>query len=75
MIYRGHWHGKKVYFGLHYDLHAGEGDTDLGTRCGESELVPMLKLMNPDFVQTDCKGIPATPVGSARYRTPPSRPG
>ena len=56
MIYRGHWHGKHFYFGLHYDLHANENDTELGTRCDESELVPMLKLMNPDFVQTDCKG-------------------
>ena len=22
-IYTGRWHGKKRYFGLHYDLHAG----------------------------------------------------
>ena len=53
---RGKWHGKKYYFGLHYDLHAGPHDTDLGTRCGEADLLPMLKLMAPDFVQTDCKG-------------------
>lgn len=57
-IYRGRWHGKKFYFGLHYDLHAGVKDTDLGARCGEKDLVPMLKLMSPDFVQTDCKGHP-----------------
>ncbi|MFH1008953.1 MAG: alpha-L-fucosidase [Candidatus Latescibacterota bacterium] len=56
MIYPGHWHGKHFYFGLHYDLHAGKDDTDLGTRCSEPELIPMLELMNPDFVQTDCKG-------------------
>ncbi len=54
----GRWHGKKFYFGLHYDLHAGEKDTELGTRCGEKELIPSLKLMAPDFVQTDCKGHP-----------------
>jgi len=58
MIYHGHWHGKKYYFGLHYDLHAGQTDTELGTRCGKKDLVPMLKLMDPDFVQTDCKGHP-----------------
>ncbi len=52
----GNWHGDTYYFGLHYDLHAGEKDTVLGTRCGEDELVPMLELMAPDFVQTDCKG-------------------
>jgi hypothetical protein len=55
---QGKWHGKKFYFGLHYDLHAGEKDTELGARCGEKELGPMLKLMAPDFVQTDCKGHP-----------------
>jgi hypothetical protein len=55
---RGHWHGDQYYFGLHYDLHAGPSDTDLGARCGLKELVPMLKLMAPDFVQTDCKGHP-----------------
>jgi hypothetical protein len=50
------WHGKKYYFGLHYDLHAQKTDTVLGTRCSRGELVPMLKKMRPDFVQTDCKG-------------------
>lgn len=50
------WHDKKLNFGLHYDLHAGKNDTTLGTRCSEEELVATLKLMNPDFVQTDCKG-------------------
>jgi len=47
------WHGDTHYFGLHYDLHAGKNETELGTRCGERELVPMLELMAPDFVQTD----------------------
>ncbi len=42
--------------GLHYDLHAGLTDTELGARCGWSDLAPALKLMGPDFVQTDCKG-------------------
>jgi len=58
MTTSGKWHGDERYFGLHYDLHAGKGDTELGTRCSEEELVPMLKLMAPDFVQTDCKGHP-----------------
>ena len=57
-IYGGRWHGKRFTFGLHYDLHANASDTDLGTRCGEADLVPMLKLMAPHFVQTDCKGHP-----------------
>ncbi len=58
MIYHGKWHGPERYFGLHYDLHAGANDTELGTRCGPDELIPMLELMGPDFVQTDCKGHP-----------------
>ncbi len=58
MTQRGQWHGDTYYFGLHYDLHGGEKDTELGTRCGEAELVPMLERMAPDFVQTDCKGHP-----------------
>lgn len=52
----GRWYGLRRYFGLHFDLHAMKSDTDLGTRCDRKTLIPMLKLMNPDFVQTDCKG-------------------
>jgi len=54
----GSWYGDKYYFGLHYDIHAGKGDTDIGTHCAPDQLIPMLKLMKPDFVQTDCKGHP-----------------
>ena len=36
--YPSRWHGKKFYFGLHYDLHASKADTDLGTRCSPKEL-------------------------------------
>ncbi|MCF7837460.1 MAG: alpha-L-fucosidase [Candidatus Marinimicrobia bacterium] len=54
----GNWHGDRYYYGLHYDLHASEQDTELGTRCGADELIPMLEVMAPDFVQTDCKGHP-----------------
>ena len=52
----GNWYGDDRYFGLHYDFHATADDLDIGTRCGMDELVPMLKLMAPEFVQTDCKG-------------------
>ncbi len=56
--YKGRWHGKGRYFGLHYDLHANEGDTELGLQATPKQLVPMLKLMGCQFVQTDCKGHP-----------------
>ena len=54
--YRGQWHGKNRYFGLHYDLHASKRDKELGRRAAPKDLVPMLKLMGCQFVQTDCKG-------------------
>lgn len=57
-VYKGRWHGKKRYFGLHYDLHAGPGDTELGVRATLRYLVPQLERLGPDFVQTDCKGHP-----------------
>jgi hypothetical protein len=56
--YSGSWYGGKYYFGLHYDLHAGSGDTELGKNLKPAELAASLKRMNPDFVQTDCKGHP-----------------
>lgn len=52
------WHGKSRYLGLHYDLHGNKTDTVLGTKAHPKLLVPMLKLMGPDWVQTDCKGHP-----------------
>jgi len=57
-VYKGRWHGKGRYFGLHYDLHASERDTELGLRATPDRLVPMLKLTGCQFVQTDCKGHP-----------------
>ena len=50
------WYGPNRYVGLHYDLHANAADTVLGTRAAPELLVPMLRLMGPDWVQTDCKG-------------------
>jgi hypothetical protein len=71
----GHWHGDRFYFGLHYDLHAGDKDTDLGTRCGEAELTAALQLMAPDFVQTDCKGHPGHTSWFSRVPTATVSPG
>ncbi len=50
------WYSRNHYAGLHYDLHAHDDDTVLGTGADPQLLVPMLKLMKPDWVQTDCKG-------------------
>ncbi|MHB9033625.1 MAG: family 10 glycosylhydrolase [Anaerolineae bacterium] len=53
---KGRWYGPEVWFGLHYDLHASWQDTDLGAHDDPEELAAALRLMNPQWVQTDCKG-------------------
>jgi len=55
-VSHGKWHNKRRHFGLHYDLHAREKDTDIGRHATARELVPMLKLAGCQWVQTDCKG-------------------
>jgi hypothetical protein len=52
----GRWYGSSVWYGLHYDLHAGPDDTDLGKHDDPQELAATLNLMRPRWVQTDCKG-------------------
>jgi alpha-L-fucosidase len=58
------WHDD-VFFGLHFDLHANEKDTELGKDLTVEHLVRHLSRIRPDFVQCDCKGHP----GYASYPT------
>jgi len=62
------WH-EDAFFGLHYDLHPGAGDTELGRETTYDHIRAMLEKVRPDFVQYDCKGHPGytgypTKVGS-----------
>lgn len=62
------WH-QRLFFGLHYDLHAGAGDTELGAALTHEHLREALLRVKPDWVQCDCKGHPGytswpTKVGS-----------
>ena len=62
------WHDS-VYFGLHYDLHANENDTELGAELTAEHLRERLLCVAPDWIQCDCKGHPGwtswpTKVGS-----------
>lgn len=62
------WHDE-AFFGLHYDLHAGEKDTELGRETTYDHVRAELEKVRPDFVQYDCKGHPGwagypTKVGS-----------
>jgi len=49
------WH-LDVFFGLHYDLHANAGDTELGADLTHEHLRAELLKVRPDWVQCDCKG-------------------
>jgi alpha-L-fucosidase len=52
---RPNWH-EDAFFGLHYDLHANEGDTVLGAELTEEHLQERLVRVRPDWIQCDCKG-------------------
>lgn len=49
------WHDS-VFFGLHYDLHAGAKDTELGRELTADHLRERLLRVKPDWIQCDCKG-------------------
>jgi hypothetical protein len=52
---RRSWH-EDAFFGIHYDLHANENDTELGRELTTEHLVERLRRVNPDWIQCDCKG-------------------
>lgn len=52
---RAGWH-EDVFFGIHYDLHANEHDTELGRELTTEHLVERLQRVQPDWIQCDCKG-------------------
>ncbi len=47
---------RETFFGLHFDLHPGKGDTQLGEHITEDMIANLLEKVQPDFVQYDCKG-------------------
>ena len=49
---------KDAFFGLHFDLHANEHDTELGADVDEAMITRLLERVKPDYVQQDCKGHP-----------------
>ncbi len=49
------WH-EDAFFGIHYDLHAGPTDTELGRELSVDHLVERLERVMPDWIQCDCKG-------------------
>ena len=53
---RGDRWWERGFFGLHYDLHAGADDKELGAELTPGRLREQLAKVRPDFVQCDCKG-------------------
>ena len=49
---------RDAFFGLHFDLHAGAQDTELGADVTEAMVANLLDKVRPDYVQQDCKGHP-----------------
>ncbi len=49
---------KHAFFGLHFDLHAQQADTELGADVTEEMVGRLLDAVGPDYVQQDCKGHP-----------------
>lgn len=49
---------KEAFFGLHFDLHPEKTDTDLGAHITEEMIERLLREVEPDYIQYDCKGHP-----------------
>ncbi|HEY3333571.1 MAG TPA: beta-galactosidase trimerization domain-containing protein [Capsulimonadaceae bacterium] len=63
------WHVSK-FFGIHYDLHAGAKDTELGAALTHEHLKAELEKVKPDFIQCDCKGHPGYTSWPTEVGTP-----
>jgi hypothetical protein len=63
------WH-KNVFFGLHFDLHAGFSDTELGAETTYKQISVELNKVAPDWVQYDCKGHPGYTGYPTKVGTP-----
>jgi len=46
------------FFGIHFDLHAGERDDRIGATLTEGMIDSFLTAVDPDYIQIDCKGHP-----------------
>lgn len=56
---------RDAFFGLHFDLHPKQTDTELGAATTAENVAELLERVRPDYVQYDCKGH----AGWAGYRT------
>jgi hypothetical protein len=47
---------KDSFFGLHFDLHPHDKDTELGKHVSEAMVRKIIRAARPDYIQYDCKG-------------------
>ena len=46
------------FFGIHFDFHAGPDCTEIGKNTTPEMIHAIIDLVQPDYIQTDCKGVP-----------------
>ena len=46
------------FLGIHFDLHAGEDCTEMGKNTTPAMVERIIDLVQPDYLQIDCKGHP-----------------
>ena len=46
------------FFGLHFDFHASKNDSVIGKSFSAEMIDSMLTMVQPDYIQVDCKGHP-----------------
>lgn len=44
------------FFGLHFDFHAGDDCKEIGKRVTPAMVEQIIRMVKPDYIQTDCKG-------------------
>ena len=49
---------RDAFFGIHFDLHAGATDTELGAETTAENIRELIERVRPDWLQWDCKGHP-----------------
>lgn len=49
-------HRSEMCYGLHFDLHPGENDVNLGADVSEENIRQLIETVRPEYITYDCKG-------------------
>lgn len=58
------------FFGLHFDFHASDKDNKVGETLTAEMVDSMLTLIQPNYIQVDCKGHPGISSYPTKVGTP-----